>query len=71
MAMTVLQHWGGNQKGKEQEADPRPHGVARTVEKERNAAGWKSWNTAARDRVGWRKCEGLMRLLAWRDLRLR
>ena len=48
----------------------------RTVEKERNVAGWTSWNiarAAARDRVGWsQSVEALiMRLLARRDLKLR
>ena len=50
---TVLRHMGRLQKDEEREGDQRPLGEEPFSERERNKAGWKSWNVAkaaARDR---------------------
>ena len=64
---TVLQHWGGLQKDEEREGDQTPLGEK--LLRERNRAGWKSWNVAkatARDRECW--SENVSALCAyWRE----
>ena len=50
---TVLRHWGGLQKDEER---GRPKTTWNELLRERNKAGWKSWNVAkaaARDRECW------------------
>lgn len=70
--MTVSQLWGGHQQGRRVGGgrDRRSLGL-RTVDKERNMAGWKSWyvaKAAVWDRKRW--SENMTTLCAyWRNER--